>query len=106
MSNRDLLVDGLHSILAELWDGSDEIAATEFRRLMVWRLRTAKQTVPPYRVGTFPAPVLQDAPDQKLLESAASGMQSIEAAFQAGDSGDIAQRVKELLAFLSEPQPA
>ena len=33
MSNRDHLVDGLHSILEELWEGSDQIAASEFRTL-------------------------------------------------------------------------
>ena len=35
MSNRNHLVDGLHSILEGLWDGSDQTAASEFRELMV-----------------------------------------------------------------------
>ena len=55
MSNRDHLVDGLHSILEELWEGSDHVAASEFRKLMVWRARAVKPSVPTYMAGTFPA---------------------------------------------------
>jgi hypothetical protein len=39
MSNRDHLIAGLYSILEELWKGSDQAAASEFRKLMVWRAR-------------------------------------------------------------------
>ena len=78
MSNRDHLVDGLHSILEELWEGSDQIAASEFRKLMVWRARAIKPSVPTYMAGTFPAPVSQDAQDLSFLESVAAGMRSID----------------------------
>jgi hypothetical protein len=105
MSNRDHLVDGLHSILEDLWGGSDEIAASEFRKLMVWRARAIKPTVPTYRAGTFPAPVSQDAQDLSFLEFAAAGMRNIDAALSAGDSNITAQRVKDLLSSLSERQP-
>jgi hypothetical protein len=102
MSNRDHLVDSLHSILEELWEGSDQVAASQFRRLMVWRARAVKPSVPTYRGGTFPAPVCQDAQDLNFLESAAAGMRNIEAALSAGDSNITAQRVKDLLSSLSE----
>jgi hypothetical protein len=105
MSNRDHLVDGLHSVLEELWKGSDQVAASDFRKLMVWRARAVKPSVPAYRVGTFPAPVSQDAQDLSFLESAAAGMRNIEAALSAGDSNITAQRVKDLLSSLSERQP-
>ena len=105
MSNRDHLVDGLHSVLEELWEGSDQIAASDFRKLMVWRLRAVEPYVPAYRAGTFPAPVSQDAQDLSFLESAAAGMRNIEAALSAGDSNITAQRVKDLLSSLSERQP-
>ena len=83
MSNRDHLVDGLHSVLGELWEGSDEVASSDFRKLTVWRVRAVKPSVPAYRAGTFPAPVSQDL---SFLESAAAGMRNIEAALSAGDS--------------------
>ena len=105
MSNRDHLVDGLHSILEELWEGSDQIAASEFRKLMVWRARAVKPFVPTYMAGTFPAPVSQDAQDLSFLESAAAGMRNIDAALSAGDSNITAQLVKDLLSSLSERQP-
>lgn len=105
MSNRDHLVDGLHSILDELWEGSDQAAASEFRRLMAWRMRAVKPFVPPYRVGTFPAPVSQEAEDLCFLESAADGMLRIEAALGAGDTSITTQSVKDLLAALSR-QPS
>jgi hypothetical protein len=106
MSNRNHLVDGLHSILEELWKGSDQTAASEFRVLMAWRARAVKPTVPTYRAGTFPAPVAQNAEDLEFLESAAAGMRDIEAAWTAGDPGSATQRVKDLLSYLSEQQPA
>jgi len=105
MSNRDHLVDGLHSILEKLWEGSDQRAASEFRRLMVWRARAVKPSVPTYRAGTFPAPVSKDAQDLSFLESAAAGMRNIEAALSAGDSNITAQLVMDLLSSLSERQP-
>jgi len=105
MSNRDHLVDGLHSILEELWEGSDRIAASEFRKLMVWRARAVKPSVPTYMAGTFPAPVSQDAQDLSFLEFAAAGMRNIDAALCAGDSSITAQLVKDLLSSLSERQP-
>jgi len=105
MSNRDHLVDGLHSILEELWEGSDQVAASEFRKLMVWRARAVKPSVPTYKAGTFPAPVSQDAQDLSFLESAAAGMRNIEAALSAGDSNVTAQLVMDLLSSLSERQP-
>ncbi len=106
MSNRDHLVDGLHSVLEDLWGGSDEIAASEFRKLMVWRARAAKSSVPTYRAGTFPGPVSQDAEDLSFLEFAAAGMRNIEAALTSGDSNTTAELVKNLLSSLSERQPA
>jgi hypothetical protein len=106
MSNHDHLVDGLHSILAGLWEGTDDTAAAEFRALTSWFSRAIKSTVPTYRAGTFPAPVRQEAPDLLFLQAAAEGMRSIEAAFIKGDSKETAQLVKELLAVLSERQPA
>jgi hypothetical protein len=105
MSNRDQLIDGLHSVLAELWEGSDEMAAAEFRKLMTWSARAVKPTTPTYRAGTFPAPVRQDAQDLLLLESAATGMRLIEASFNSS-SKDTAQLVKDLLSVLSERQLA
>jgi hypothetical protein len=109
MSNRNHLMDGLHSILEELWNGADQTAATEFRVLLAWRERAVKPSVPAYRAGTFPAPGLQDAEDLRFLESAALGMRDIEAAWSVGDSAAATQRVKELLSYLSEqrtaPQP-
>ena len=105
MSNRDHLVDGLHSVLAGLWEGADEKAAAEFRELNSWCARAVKSSVPTYRAGTFPGPVSQDAPDLLFLQSAADGMRRIEAAIVQGDSKETAQRVKELLTLLSERQP-
>jgi hypothetical protein len=105
VSNRDHLVDGLHSVLEELWEGSDQRAASEFRRLMAWRARAVKSFVPTYMAGTFPAPVSRDAQDLSFLESAAAGMLDIEAALSAGDSNITVQRVKDLLSSLSERQP-
>jgi len=102
MSNRDHLVDGLHSILEELWEGSDQIAASKFRQLMVWHARAIKPSVPTYMAGTFPAPVSQDAQELSFLESAAAGMRNIDAALSAGDSNITAQLVKDLLSSLSE----
>lgn len=102
MTNRDYLVDGLHSVLSGLWDGSDEIAASEFRKLVSWRIRALKSIVPTYRAGTFPAPVLAEAEDHDLLESAGAGMQLIEKSFASGDSDQTARLVKELLTALSE----
>ena len=104
MSNRDHLVDGLHSVLSGLWEGSDKRAQREFRELMDWSVRTVKSSVPTYRAGTFPGPVLEDAPDRVFLESAAGGMRGIEAAFRAGDSQETARLVKDLLTDLSEPR--
>lgn len=105
VSNRDQLVDGLHSILEELWEGADQVAASEFRKLMVWRARAVKPSVPTYLAGTFPAPVSQDAQDLSFLESAAAGMRNIEAALTGGDSNIAAQLVKDLLSSLSDRQP-
>lgn len=104
MSNRDHLVDGLHSILEGLWEGSDEAAASEFRELMVWRARAVRPSIPTYKGGTFPGPVSQDAQDLSFLESAAAGMRHIETAFGVGDSNRTAQFVKDLLSSLSERQ--
>ena len=105
LSNRDHLVDGLHSILEELWKGSDQVAVSEFRTLMAWRARAVKPSVPTYMAGTFPAPVSQDAQDLSFLEFAATGMRNIEAALTAGDSNISAQHVKDLLSSLSQRQP-
>jgi len=104
MSNRDHLVDGLHSILEELWEGSDRIAASEFRKLMVWRARAVK---PPSNVHgrDVPGARFQDAQDLSFLEFAAAGMRNIDAALCAGDSSITAQLVKDLLSSLSERQP-
>src|SRR5947209_20333030 len=104
MSNRDHLVDGLHSILEELWDGSDQVAASEFRTLTAWRERAAKPAIPTYVAGTFPAPVLQKAQDLCFLEFAAAGMRNIEAAFRGGESDITAQHVKSLSSWLSPQQ--
>jgi hypothetical protein len=106
ISNRDHLVDGLHSILELLWEGSDQAAASEFRKLMVWRAKAVKPFVPTYRAGTFPAPVFQEAQDLDFLESATAGMSHIEAALNGGDASVTVQRVKDLLSALSEPQYA
>jgi hypothetical protein len=106
MSNRDHLVDGLHSILEDLWGGSDQIAASEFRKLMAWRERAVKSAVPTYRAGTFPGPVFQDAQDLGFLEFAAPAMFNIEAAFNSGDSNTTAERIKDLLSSLSARQSA
>jgi hypothetical protein len=102
VTNRDYLVDGLHSVLSGLWDGSDEMAASEFRKLVSWRIRALKAIVPTYRAGTFPAPVLAEAEDHDFLESAGEGMLLIEKSFAAGDSEKTARLVKELLTALSE----
>src|ERR1035441_3235917 len=101
MPNRDHLVDGLHSILEKLWEGSDQVAPSEFRKLMVWRARAVKPFVPTYMAGTFPAPVSQDAQDLSFLESAAAGMRNSDAALSAGDSNITAQLVQDLLSSLS-----
>jgi hypothetical protein len=106
MSNRDHLIDGLHAVLAELWEGAPDKAASDFRQLASWHGRAVKSTVPTYRAGTFPGPVSQDAPDLVFLQSAADGMRRIEAAFLRGDSKETVQSVKELLTLLSERQPA
>jgi hypothetical protein len=106
MTNRDHLVDGLHSVLAGLWEGADETAAAEFRNLSSWCVRAVKSSTPTYRSGTFPGPVVQDAQDLVFLQSAADGMRRIESAFLRGDSKETAQLVKELLTLLSERQPA
>ena len=103
MSNRDHLVDGLHSILEELWDGSDQLAASELRKLMDWRARAIKPSTPTYRAGTFPAPVPQEAENFGLLESVQIGLRNIEAALSSGDANIAAQRVQDLLSSLSEP---
>lgn len=105
MSNRDHLVDGLHSILEGLWDGSDQAAASEFRQLIVWRERAIRPSIPTYRAGTFPGPVSEEAQDLSFLESAAAGMRDIETAFGVGDSNITAQFVKDLLSSLSKRQP-
>jgi hypothetical protein len=105
MSNRDHLVDGLHSILEALWEGSDQAAASEFRELMLWRARAVRPFIPTYKAGTFPGPISQDAQDLSFLESAAAGMRNIETTFGAGDSNITAQFVKDLLSALSERQP-
>lgn len=102
MSNRDHLVDGLHSILQELWDGSDQAAAFEVRELMAWRARAIKPFTPTYQAGTFPAPVSQAADDLGLLESAQIGLCNIEAALRSGHANIAAQRVQDLLSSLSE----
>jgi hypothetical protein len=102
MSNRDHLVDALHSILEELWNGSDQIAASELRKLMAWHARAVKPFTPPYLAGTFPAPISQSAPDLGFLQSAETGMHNIETALSAGDPNSAAQRLKELLSALSE----
>jgi hypothetical protein len=104
MSNRDHLVDGLHSILEQLWCGSDQVAASQFRKLMAWRARAVKPSAPMYRVETFPAPVSQDAQDLVFLEFAAAGMFRIEAALSAGDSNTTVRCVKDLLSSLSDLQ--
>ncbi len=104
MSNRDHLVDGLHSILEELWNGSDQMAASELRQLLSWHARAVKPFTPPYLAGTFPAPVSQGAQNLDLLKSAETGLHNIEAALRAGDSNGAAERVKELLSSLSERQ--
>ncbi len=101
MTNRDHLVDGLHSILEELWNGSNEKAAAEFRVLAAWRTRTIKPGVPTYRAGTFPSRGWLDAQNLPFLESAAPGMREIELAW-SGDPGITAERVKDLLSYLSE----
>jgi hypothetical protein len=100
MSNRDHLVDGLHSILEELWNGSHETAVSQLRVLTAWRARTVKPGVPTYRAGTFPSRGWQDAQDLRFLESAA-GIEDIEVAWRAEGPTVAAQRVKDLLAFLS-----
>jgi hypothetical protein len=105
MSNRDHLVDGLHSVLEGLWEGSDQTAASEFRTLMAWRVRAVKPSVATYRAGTFPAPVSEDAQDLRFLESAAAAMRNIETALGNGDSTITARLVKDLLSSLSERQP-
>jgi hypothetical protein len=102
MSNRDHLLDGLHSILEELWNGSDQAAASELRRLMTWRGRAVKPFTPTYLTGTFPAPASQAAQNLDFLEFAETGLQNIEAALNTGDSNSAAERVKELLSSLSE----
>jgi hypothetical protein len=105
MSNHDHLVDGLHSVLAALWEGTDDKAAAEFRQLNSWCARAVKSSVPTYRAGTFPGPVSTDAPDLLFLQSAADGMRRIDASFIQGDSKQTAQLVKELLTLLSDRQP-
>ena len=105
MSNRDHLLDGLHSILEELWNGSDQSAASELRRLIAWRMRALKPFTPAYLAGTFPAPVPQAAQNLDFLQSAETGLHNIEAALSAGDSNGAALRVKDLLSSLSERQP-
>jgi hypothetical protein len=102
MSNRDHLVDGLHSILEELWNGSDQIAASELRELMAWRVRAIRPVTPTYRAGTFPAPISQAAENLGLLEDAQIGLCNIQAALSSGDANIAAQRVKDLLSSLSE----
>jgi hypothetical protein len=102
MSNRDHLVDGLHSILEELWDGSDQVAASELRKLMAWRAQAIKPFTPTYRAGTFPAPVSREAENLGLLESVQIGLGDIEAALSSGDPKIAAQRVQDLLSSLSE----
>jgi hypothetical protein len=104
MSNRDHLLDGLHSILEELWNGSDQAAASELRTLMTWRARAVKPFTPTYLTGTFPAPVSQAAQNLDFLESAETSLHNIEAVLRAGDSNGAAERVKELLSSLSERQ--
>ncbi len=69
MSNRDHLLDGLHSILEELWNGSDQAAASELRTLMTWRARAVKPFTPTYLTGTFPAPASQPAQESSVFWS-------------------------------------
>src|SRR6201986_4486802 len=102
MSTRDHLVDGPHSILEELWDGSDQIAESELRTLMARRARAVKPSSPTYRGGTSPAPVCQAADSFSVLESAQIGLDSIQEALTSGDSVIAAQRVQDLLSSLSE----
>lgn len=104
MSNRDHLVDGLHSVLEELWNGSDEIAASELRKLLAWHARAVKPLTPAYLAGTFPAPASQSAQDLGFLQSAEVGMHNVESALSGGDSNGAAQRLKDLLSALSERQ--
>ena len=103
MSNRDHLVDRLYSILEELWDGSDQAAASDLRELMAWRAQAIKPFTPTYRAGTFPAPVSQEAENLCLLESAQIGLRNIEAALSSGNANIAAQRVQDLLSSLSAP---
>jgi len=103
MSNCDHLVDRLYSILEELWDGSDQAAASDLRELMAWRAQAIKPFTPTYRAGTFPAPVCQEAENLGLLESAQIGLRNIEASLNSGEVTIAAQRVQDLLSSLSEP---
>ena len=106
MSNRDHLVDGLHSILEELWRGSDRVAASEFRTLMAWRARAAEAVRSNVRSRDVPGARFPGiAQDLSFLESAAAGMRNIEVALSAGDSNVTAQRIRDLLSSLSERQP-
>src|SRR5947209_1804171 len=105
-SDRDHLVDGLHTVLEQLWNGSDQVASSEFRKLIAWHARAVKPFVRTYVVGTFPAPGLEQSQDLNFLVCAAVGMRNIETAFSGGDSDLMARRVKDLLSFLSEPREA
>lgn len=103
MSNRNELVDGLHAVLLELWEGSDEIAATAFRKLMSWAIRTAKPDHVTYRAGTFPGPQFSESPDVDVIVASMPGLRLIETAFNANDTKAAVQNVKDLLVVLSEP---
>jgi hypothetical protein len=101
MSNKDHIVSSLHSILLELWEGSDKIAAGELRQLISWTKRAAQPFVPTMRPGMFCAPALQMDSDLTFLEGALTELNRIEAIWKRGAAQETKDSVKRYLASLS-----
>jgi hypothetical protein len=104
MSNRGDIASSLHVILVELWEGSDDIAAGELRKLISRISRAAKPFVPTLRPGMFCAPVLQVDPELTFLEGALSELKRIEAFWKYSTARDAQEGIRKYLAHLSDPE--
>jgi len=102
MSNKGHIASSLHLILLELWEGSDNIAAGELRKLISWTKRAAQPFVPTMRPGMFCAPVRQVDPDLTFLQSALTELSRIETIWKHSAAQDAKESIKTYLAFLSE----
>jgi hypothetical protein len=102
MTNRDRIVNGLHAVLFELWEGSDEIASADFRKLLVWSSQSVKPFTPSYTVGTFPAPVSQQHTDIEFLQATLAELKRVESAWKTDGPKEAASKIQLLLAELSQ----